>query len=460
MVNRLIKTIAILLVFIQCGSALSDEYAECPETKGPTVWIDDAPDCQANVSYCHHFGLDYVCTVNITEEDHSCLGGTQVMCVLPPVPPLPKPLPVTTLKLITYNIWELTYLVSLTGQRERTCRIPAKLFEMHPEVDVVVLQETFMGGCIVNGNNSLKLRDILREFGFVYSTRTVGDSLAFLPQGGVQAKRNSTAENGGVFVASRWPIVKEEQMVFENYDSTTSDALSAKGAMYALVRKTVDGVTKDFHIFGTHLQSSEQPQSPGIRVLQAGEVFSFMQSVSIPLGEPVIYTGDLNGDFINKTENARAIIAALNATKPPLSGSLVVTYDHQNNDNLDPIDKEAEYLDYILTSNGHEQPLTATSKVLRPRSDKPLLVCRGFHLIFKYPHSPDCRKTKTITDLSDHYAVVGIFEYPKDMAEMTTPHPHRQTTSNGSHSSPSPYWMWVFYPVSLAIGLMVNSSPV
>ncbi|XP_038071620.1 sphingomyelinase C-like [Patiria miniata] len=454
MVNFGGKTILLLLISIHIGSARSDEYDECPEIEGPTVWIDNAPDCQANSSYCHHFGLDYVCSTNITDEGNSCLGGTQVKCAHSQAPPLATPLPINTLKLITYNVWELNYLVAQIGQRERTCRIPAKIFKMNPDVDVVVLEEVFMGGCIVNVNNSLTMRDILGEFGFVHSTRTVGDSLALLPGARVAEKRNSTAENGGVFIASRWPIVQEKQKVFDNYDPTTSDALSAKGVMYARVRKTVEDASKDFHIFGTHMQSTEKTESPGIRVLQAGEIFDFMQGMSIPISEPVIYTGDLNGDLINKEENARAIIDALNANMPSLIGPIKVTYDHQNNDNLDPTDKDAEYLDYILTSNGHEQPVGASTQVFRPRSDQPVEVCRDFRLFkfFMYPHSPDCRETKTVSDLSDHFPVVGIFQYPTDKAEMTTQAPGVHTTSSGS----SPVTGAVFAVVT-SLTVLINS---
>ena len=51
------------------------------------------------------------------------------------------------------------------------------------------------------------------------------DTMALLPQARASPVRNFTADNGGVFIASRWPITKEKQKVFDNYDGITSDAL-------------------------------------------------------------------------------------------------------------------------------------------------------------------------------------------------------------------------------------------
>ncbi|XP_033637115.1 sphingomyelinase C-like [Asterias rubens] len=415
---KALSYVLLMLMWIFSGLA-QDDFEECPETERPSVWIDNAPDCQANSTYCDHFGLDYMCTNNITDDTNACFGGTKVMCLYPPTTPLAAPLPATTLKVIAYNVWELKYLVSQIGQRERTCRIPHELFKQQPDVDVIVFEEMFMGGCIVNVNNSLTVRDILTDYGFVHYTRTVGDTEALLPssRAAVLAKRNTTADNGGVFITSRWPIIKEEQMVYENFDKTTSDALAAKGVMYARIQKTVDGSSKTFNIFGTHMQATEKPDSPGVRVLQAQEMHNFMEQMKIPADEPVLYAGDLNGDLIGKQENALAIIAALNSSMLERIGPITVTYDKEDNDNLDPIiDSQSQFLDYVLTSNAHEQPSKATLEIIRPRSDDAFTVCRKWRFLkfFQYPHSKDCGVTKRVTDLSDHYPVVGILDYSKD----------------------------------------------
>ncbi|XP_038076864.1 phospholipase C-like [Patiria miniata] len=374
----------------------------------PRVWIDNAPDCQADASHCQHFGLEYVRSDTISELGHACEGGTKVMCTLPNVTPLANPTAVNTLKIISYNIFELPYSAIQSGQRERTCRIPAEIFKLQPDVDVIVFQEVFLGGCIVTDDDatSLTLRQILRAYGFVHFTQTVGDH---------EPKTLPKMFNGGVFIASRWPIVTETQKVFVNYDTVSIyEAMLAKGVVYAKVKKTNAGLSKNYHIFGTHMQSSELPTSVSVRLLQAGEIYEFMQQQKIPVDEPVLHAGDLNANNIGKPEHAQAVFDTLQATLPLLRGVLRITYDYQHNDFIEDTDP-AEFLDYILFCRLHEQPTNSALEVFRPLIPDPLEICRGDipYGSFMYPNDPDCPAVKTVTDLSDHNAVLGVFTYPQ-----------------------------------------------
>lgn len=52
---------------------------------------------------------------------------------------------------------------------------------------------------------------------------------------------------------SKWPILREAQHVYRNA-CHYSDCLAAKGVKYARVLKTVNGTSKIFNVFATHMQ--------------------------------------------------------------------------------------------------------------------------------------------------------------------------------------------------------------
>ncbi|PIK48427.1 hypothetical protein BSL78_14675 [Apostichopus japonicus] len=85
---------------------------ECPNQFDElSVWVDDAPDCHADASYCDRYGLLYLCEDEFKDrtENATCPEGTRVRCAFPPPTVEPIVSPVTTLKVIAYNVWELRY---------------------------------------------------------------------------------------------------------------------------------------------------------------------------------------------------------------------------------------------------------------------------------------------------------------------------------------------------------------
>nr|XP_054759906.1 sphingomyelinase C 2-like [Lytechinus pictus] len=388
----------------------------------PTVWLgdeDDAYFCEASAEHCDHFGLDFICEDPSGGSLRPCIIGTKVKCASPPAVPLTDPTPATTIRVLAYNVFELRYLYYQSGQRERTCRIPRKVFSMHPDIDVIVFNEVFMGGCFAPFNNTIEtsiltIRNILDQYGFIYYTDTVGVGEPF-----------PKIENGATFIASRWPIVKNDSRVF---DIAEPYSWMAKGVVYAMINKTVAGQSVMYHVFGTHMQAFRTPNADYVRVAQATIIHDFMLEQDIGDDEPVIFGGDLNARL--NTTNGDDVVDALDATLPTIIGELNVTYDHENNDVFDENNDTNWWLDYVLYSRSHIQPEAATIQVVRPRMSTPLEVCSTAVSPFpSYPNSDQCVEIKNITDLSDHYAVLGTLQYRID---FLTPTDFQTTTDSGT----------------------------
>ena len=378
---------------------------------------EDRYFCMAEPSHCAHFGLDFVCEDPNGGDFGPCENGTKVKCASPPALPLAAPTPANHFRVINYNIWELRYLYYQTGQRERTCRILREVIRLHPDVDAIVFNEVFMGGCFAIFNTTvgasvMNLRDILVQYGFVYFTKNVGETRE-LPK----------FENGGVFIASRWPITKYDSVIYTSSVPLTADALSAKGSMYARIEKTIGEVTKTYHVLGTHLQATGRPTADEVRVNQSTEMHELMLKQNISPNEPVIYAGDLNCN--NGSDHAVDVIGALDATVPRRIGERIYTSDGEENDLKDSTGKS--WIDYALYSNLHRQPSSATIQVVRPMSPEPFEVCMTALATYPvYPNSSACLETTMTQDLADHYAVMGVFEYD-DLDEPSTYSYHAYT---------------------------------
>ncbi|PIK45607.1 hypothetical protein BSL78_17542 [Apostichopus japonicus] len=374
---------------------------------------DDAPSCHANESYCNTWTELYLQgKLSNNSANATCTSGTRVRCGYPPSTIELVSTPVTTFKVLSYNIWELGYLYYQNGQRERTCRTIPEVLSMHPDLDVIVFQEVFMGGCFspLASLNRLTLREILTEYGFPYFTGTVG----------IPRSNPVKLENGGTFIASKWPILEESQLVFRDGDRLSIDVLMAKGVMYAKIEKTIEDVSKMYHVFGTHFQSGSYHIQDTIRIMQAVEMYDFHNSFNIPPEEPVIYAGDLNANRIDKPQHAADVIAALRSTMPRIVGDSEYTFDAGTNDVFWDIISVRAWLDYVLYSNEHEQPVSSTIEVVRPKAEAPMEVCLIAPLARApvYADSKRCARSRVITNLADHYAVLGVLDY--DQSKRTT----------------------------------------
>ena len=297
----------------------------------------------------------------------------------------------THFTVVQYNIMDRPYWVGQEGQRERVCRIPQALAQRiagQEHVDALVLNESFSGACA----GDLTFRDLLALYGWPYHLPPV--STWWKPS------------NGGIFIASKWPIVASRDMVYSA--CRFPDCLAAKGVQYARIEKMLDGRTKRYHVFGTHLQAWGGAAAAAVRSDQAREMARFVQQQNIPFAEPVLLAGDLN---TRGPENPQfqALIDILGVTMPPIVGERRATMDVDNT----LFGRGPWLVDYVLPATRHQRPVKAELEVMPLRAEREFAICIGARLrpFHVSPVAPACAKTLHVRDLSDHYPVIGRFEY-------------------------------------------------
>jgi endonuclease/exonuclease/phosphatase (EEP) superfamily protein YafD len=260
---------------------------------------------------------------------------------------------------LAYNIYMLTPPIAYTDQNERA----AEIYKHIHGYDAIIFSEAFY--------NDARDNDLIPSIMAEYPYRT-----AVVDQG-------TFNDDGGVFIASRWPIDTSAQIVFADCNGT--DCLAAKGVMYAKIRKH----GRAFHLFGSHTQAWNDPQNVATRILQFLQMNDFISSLNIPDTEPVIIGGDLNVDkILNNLNEYPGMLDTLDVLEPVYLGN-PNTYDGNLSFYTDPY---FEYLDYVFTKNNHFSPYSATNEVVILRS-----VADPLWDIF---------------DLSDHFAVRGRFVFP------------------------------------------------
>eukprot|EP00656_Telonema_subtile_P040355 TRINITY_DN45410_c0_g1_i1.p1 TRINITY_DN45410_c0_g1~~TRINITY_DN45410_c0_g1_i1.p1 ORF type:complete len:467 (-),score=64.91 TRINITY_DN45410_c0_g1_i1:186-1586(-) len=353
---------------------------------------------------------------------------------------------------LQYNLFGRPYTVSHDGQNERLERMPAAVLAIEPDIDVA---------CFAEADNDQE-RDLLAaafaKAGYNHRTSVVVDH------------EHKSLINGGVLIGSKWPILREDQIVYR-HDCSGSDCLAAKGAKYARVIKTVNNVSKIFNVFATHMQAWYSPQDLKDRVEQAEQLRQFIDTQQIDRSEPVLISGDFNTDLVRYPGEVHSLLHALNATLPELVGAQRYTSDPSSNllvgrdgaagtcnsayekswgpranKSFNPTDSTrvpstnawpphtdtgdavlpfftapngsaycaccpSEWLDYVLASAGHQQPVgNPTLEALPVTADVPFSVPWSGALQ-PVPEPPVVGSYMVMSDLSDHYPVHGSFEF-------------------------------------------------
>lgn len=200
-------------------------------------------------------------------------------------------------------------------------------------------------------------------------------------------------ENGGVMIASKYPIEYMDQYIFPK--GCDADGLALKGFVYVRILKD----NKPVHFIATHLQST-QPGCKGnevqIRENQLKAIKTYVDNLKIPKDEMLIYGGDFN--IIKDTSEYPKMLSLLNVSAPTYKG-LPSTWDTKTNTMAAyhypyPANKQ-EYLDYIFVSNDHLLPPVWQNIVFDPVS--PNLMTYTNLTQDKYYWA----------DYSDHYPVEG-----------------------------------------------------
>jgi endonuclease/exonuclease/phosphatase family metal-dependent hydrolase len=273
-----------------------------------------------------------------------CQGGDERIEVLiesSQKPPVPRRSGPDDLHILTYNIW---YLMGKPRQSTRWKGI-VDVVSGH---DVVVFSEAFK-----ERYRDLIIDRIREEYPYI--TRVIsGGSLI----------------NGGVFVASRWPfegleaddsgLYSAPQYIFPGQACAGEDCWAAKGVQYVTVKKN----GKRYHLFATHLQSTEplfrsQKKAFEAMMLQTESVGRWIRSRGIPEEEPVFIAGDLNFDG-NNERVARQALKNLSGVMPTWTGGPRHTFMMSN-----PKSPKLA-LDHVLFSEHHLRPVSSEQVTLLP----------------------------------------------------------------------------------------------
>lgn len=378
----------------RCGGRCEDDRTTMVAAPGqipPSVWLGTAPVCAASQRDCEILGLNYV-RRDTSGDGLPCLCGHKVLCEVPEILPTPVVSDrVTSFTVVQYNIMDTPFLIGHDGQRERVCRIPqvlARHVASHGGVDAIVFNESFVGVCAPG----LNMTEILAYYGWSH----------YLPPLSTWWKPS----NGGIFIASKWPIMASQEMAYRA--CSASDCLAAKGVQYAKIKKTVGGRSKFFHVFGTHLQGYLGRNVADVRRRQLHEMAEFVAQQRIPANEPVLIAGDFN--IRGPSGPAfQHLVDTLRVSVPTIVGERRATMDVDNT----LIGRGPWWVDYVLPSAIHQQPVEASMEVVALRTEREFAICTQarWRPYYVSPDAPSCTRTLHVRDLSDHYPVIGRFEY-------------------------------------------------
>lgn len=368
-----------------------------PAPARTSVWIGTAPFCAASENDCARYGLEYQTPPPQSAKalyeafykdygNHCTNGGKKVRCAIPAPPEAAVLDSANAFNVVSFNIYAKPYILGNTGQVERICRIPAALATyasaQRIRIDAIAFQEAFITDCV----GDLDLYKLLKEYGWPHVAK-------------VRPAAGGSIGNGGTFIASRWPILEEDNIIYRDCEGW--DCHAAKSARYARIVKSVGGQTATYHLFGTHLNAYNSDSQTGaeVRRKQAQQLKDAITELDIPASEAVIIAGDLNvnlnGDFkLQRTDREPYKTMQLLEAKMPqvvfgTDGLQRMEGTHSGGDLSELNTATRAWLDYTLTSTAHLAPDTATMQAI------PLTV------VF-----PRMRL------LSDHLPVLGKFVFP------------------------------------------------
>jgi sphingomyelin phosphodiesterase len=316
------------------------------------------------------------------------------------------------LNVLTYNIFMRPALTFHNGQSVRVPLIANEILKDH--YDVIVFCEAFDDGIRTTLRNSLAAA-------YPYAAKVPGSG-------------DSTKQDGGVKILSRWPIENGNgEFRLFGLACLLEDCLAEKGVVYVRINKN----GRKYHIFGAHLQAEVAPSVPPggssvvtprvVRRAQLNAIRKFIDDMKIPGTEAVIVAGDLNVDRYGQTGEYDEMLQILNAASPANLG-LPYSFDGKLN-NLGDHGGKQQLLDYVLYSKGHRQPMapitskTAFEWVMFYRSDRPWVLLNPGLIQYMW-------------DISDHYPVFGHIRFERSLMKATTVAPPAVTQPSIQQPSP------------------------
>lgn len=304
-----------------------------------------------------------------------------------------------SLQVMAYNIFQLA--ATEWDQQARAYRLETQLRTLHPQPDVLVLNEVFSKSAEQLLNN---VRDL-----YPYQTPNVGES-CFKGWDAITGNCSNfpLISRGGVVILSKHPIEYQHAHIYQASLKGTWDHLANKGFAYIRINK--GGLI--FHIIGTHLQATHDDiadKEHQVRIQQLQEMAQILNQYAIDRQQPVIYAGDMNIPWEDKTQlddmlttlNAKLVYDKHNI--PSFSAQhnwLTKLFYRRFGGNMN----NEESLDYILLSTNHRQAtLHAPQKTLILRTPFPWFWSKmaGHWPLEDGPY----RHSGFYNELSDHYPV-------------------------------------------------------
>ena len=311
-----------------------------------------------------------------------------------------------SLNICTYNVMTpVLEPLRFNGQMERLRRIPSALAKLHTEkdLDIIVLQE------LIPGKYRRFLLAQLADLGWCFSTQPL--------QAGFWSTK---LVSGGVVICSRYPMLAQQHHVFTSPCAST-DCLASKGIVYAQILGPANNVV---NVFATHFQAWATQEGVLIRQAQAEECFSFIQSLNIHPMEAVLFAGDLNLDYYTKRTELQDLEQRLQIALVPLTTqSFPFSSDPNTNAMMGNDDASMyttrlypngcydayitthkcpccpqELLDYVGYSTQHLKPTHCVASVV-------MLKTEPFKMRLNLTNEHQ------LSDLSDHYPVLGTFQW-------------------------------------------------
>lgn len=273
--------------------------------------------------------------------------------------------PLTTsssdIKALSYNIYALPMVASKID--ERLSQLPQNL----KGYDVILFQEAFAS------SRTEMLSRLAQEY--PYQT--------YIPYGS-----GYNVFDSGVLVASRYPIVDSKHFIYPN--CTGTDCFADKGVIYAEVIKG----GKSYHVTSTHTASFDTDEARALRQEHFQQIRALVDQQNIPSFDAVLMGGDFNVNKFLWPQDYAQMLQNLNGTAPVSTGYTASTFDPRINKLAGAAGSggtTVEYLDYIVSSNNHRQPIQSRNdvRIIRSAADPVFMTW----------------------DLSDHFPVMGQFSY-------------------------------------------------
>ncbi|MBL8176160.1 MAG: endonuclease/exonuclease/phosphatase family protein [Bryobacterales bacterium] len=279
----------------------------------------------------------------------------------------------------TYNIMMLPIVVfPRLQQMSRADMIPDALDRLGLLADVLTFQEGFQ-----NESRTAMLSRLNSQYGYSFFTGVPDHT----PQAyELLGLLSSFATNGGMFIASRWPI---EKIAFHKFvsksddgfaDTTGLDAFAAKGVTYARILK----MGRRYHVFTTHLQAGPPWDEAAIRQAQLREMKTFAdgQLSEASPDDGVIFSGDFNIDMELDVGNYYYLTDALQcdfveAPRPigiSFGAGRMWTVDPLQNDISNKRGASFEWLDYSFIARRGARVTRASYQVHQPENSFPYLM--------------------------------------------------------------------------------------